>query len=339
MIIWLWIGFITFIFLMLALDLGVFNRKAHEIKAKEALGWTLVWVLVSLAFNVVLYYMYQNHWLGIGQEIGHPTDGKEAALNFFTGYVIEKSLSLDNIFVIALIFSYFQVPAKLQHRVLFWGVLGAIIMRGVMIFMGVALIERFSWMVYVFGALLIFTAVKMLITQHENIDPEKNPLIKLARRFFPVTTGYEKERFFTRLNGKLAITPLFLVLLVIENTDVIFAVDSIPAIFAVTTDPFIVFTSNIFAILGLRALYFALAAVLGKFKYLKISLVFLLAYVGMKMILSHHFQIPTLFSLFVIAGILAVGILASVYADDERRKAGSGKRVAKRDERKVGNAR
>jgi tellurite resistance protein TerC len=304
---------------MLALDLGVFNRKAHVIGAKEALLSTLYRFILALLFNVLVYFIYQHHWFDIGINGDQILVGKDAALKFFTGYIIEQTLSMDNIFIIALIFSYFHVPDRLQHRVLFWGILGAVVMRGVMIFLGVALIQKFSWMIYVFGVLLLITAVKMLISRQDNIEPEKNPIIKLARRLFPVTTGYENENFFSRINGKLAITPLFLVLLVIENTDVIFAVDSIPAIFAITTDPFIIFTSNIFAILGLRTLYFALAAVMGKFKYLKISLVFLLAYVGVKMILSHHYPIPTFVSLCVIAGILAVGVLASIYDSDERR--------------------
>lgn len=308
----LWVGFIVLILALLALDLGVLNRKAHVISAKEALLWTAFWVLLSLVFNVVIYFMYQHHWLGIGEHIGHPVSGGEAALKFFTGYLIEKSLSLDNIFVIALIFSYFKVPAIHQHRVLFWGILGALIMRGIMIIAGVALIQEFIWMVYVFGGMLIITSVKMLTSSHDNLEPEKNPLVKFARRLYPVSPDFEGKRFFTRINGKRAITPLFLVLLVIESTDVLFAVDSIPAIFAITYDPFIVFTSNVFAILGLRSLYFALAAIIERFKYVKLSLVVILAFVGVKMILSHHYQIPTHISLIVICLLLLVGILASM---------------------------
>lgn len=308
----LWVGFIVLILALLALDLGVLNRKAHVISAKEALLWTAFWVLLSLVFNVVIYFMYQHHWLGIGEHIGHPVSGGEAALKFFTGYLIEKSLSLDNIFVIALIFSYFKVPAIHQHRVLFWGILGALIMRGIMIIAGVALIQEFIWMVYVFGGMLIITSVKMLTSSHDSLEPEKNPLVKFARRLYPVSPGFEGKRFFTRINGKRAITPLFLVLLVIESTDVLFAVDSIPAIFAITYDPFIVFTSNVFAILGLRSLYFALAAIIERFKYVKLSLVVILAFVGVKMILSHHYQIPTHISLIVICLLLLVGILASM---------------------------
>ena len=314
MTLWLWVGFTLLIVSLLALDLGIINRKAHVIKAKEALLWTGFWISLALLFNVLVYYMYQHHWLGVGLEIGHLLDGSDAALKFFTGYVIEKSLSMDNIFVIALIFAFFNVPLKYQHRVLFWGILGAIIMRGVMILAGVTLLEKFTWMIYIFGVLLILTAVKMLISRHDNLEPGKNILVRLARKIFPVTEKIEGHHFFTKLNGKIAVTPLFLVLLVIESSDVLFAVDSIPAIFAVTTDPFIIFSSNIFAILGLRSLYFALAAVMERFRYLKMSLVFLLAYVGVKMLLSHHFKIPTLVSLAIIGGILLVGILASIFA-------------------------
>ena len=312
MVILIWLAFLILILSLLAMDLGVLNRKAHVIHAKEALLWTLFWVGLSLIFNVIVYFMYQHHWLGIGEHIGHPVSGGEAALNFFTGYLIEKSLSLDNIFVIALIFSYFKVPAMYQHRVLFWGILGALIMRGIMILAGVALIQKFAWVIYVFGGLLIFTSFRMLYFKHDKMEPEKNPLVKFARRIYPVSQTYEGKSFFTRIKGKRAITPLFLVLLVIESTDVIFAVDSIPAIFAITYDPFIVFTSNVFAILGLRSLYFALAAVLEKFQYVKFSLMVILAYVGVKMILTHYYKIPTYISLIIICVLLLVGILASI---------------------------
>ncbi|MCA9250979.1 MAG: TerC/Alx family metal homeostasis membrane protein, partial [Phycisphaerales bacterium] len=243
MTIWLWGGFVVFVLAMLALDLGVLNRKAHVFTIREALYWTALWVGLAIAFNVAIYFLYEHHWLGIGSTIGHELDGRTAALQFFTGYVIEKSLSLDNIFVIAMIFSYFSVPAIYQHRVLFWGIIGALVMRGLMILAGVALIERFDWIVYVFGALLIMTAVKMLIVRHDNLDPGKNPLIRLAKKFYPLSETYDGPRFFTRIDGKRAITPLFLALLIVESTDLLFAVDSIPAIFAVTRDPFIVFTS------------------------------------------------------------------------------------------------
>ena len=316
MSVWPWVGFTAFILMMLALDLGVFQKKAHVPSTSEALVWTGVWVALALAFNAGVYYMYQYHWLGIGLEIGHELTGKQAALQFLTGYVIEKSLSLDNIFVIAVIFAYFAVPPIYQHRVLFWGILGALVMRGVMIGAGAALIRRFDWIVYVLGAFLIATAVKMLIARHDNIQPDKNPLVRLARRLYPVSPTYAGPRFFTRVNGRTAVTPLLLVLLVVESTDVLFAVDSIPAIFAVTRDPFLVFTSNVFAILGLRSLYFALASLMAKFRYLKMSLVFVLAFVGVKMLLSHHHKIPTWVSLCMIAGILLVGALASIVGAD-----------------------
>jgi len=324
--IWLWIGFVVVIMFLLALDLGVLNRKAHVIRAREALLWTFFYIALALVFNVVVYFMYEHHWLGIGERIGLPTNGRAAAFDFFLGYVIEKSLSLDNIFVIAIIFSYFAVPLQFQHRVLFWGVLGALVMRGLMIAAGATLLQQFSWMNYVFGALLIFSAAKMMVAHNDEVDPEKNPLVKLARRLFPVTPAFEGQKFITTMNGRRAVTPLFLVLLVVESTDVLFAVDSIPAIFAVTKDPFIVFTSNVFAILGLRSLYFALADLMDKFRYLKTSLVFLLAYIGGKMIIVHYykshvdekFTVDPLFSLVIIFVILSVGVLASFLASRRR---------------------
>jgi len=316
MIFFFWLGFILLVIFLLALDLGVFHRKAHVIRSREAFLWTFFWIFLALLFNVFIYYAYQNHWLGIGMGTGQSRTGSDAALKFFTGYVIEKSLSLDNIFIIAMIFSYFNVSPVYQHRVLFWGILGALIMRGVIIATGAALISKFSWMIYVFGILLILTAVRMLVIRHDNLEPDKNPLVKIARKFYPVTEGFKGSTFFSRVGEKRAITPLFLVLLIIESTDVMFAVDSIPAIFAVTTDTYIVFTSNVFAILGLRALYFALAASMAKFRYMKMSLVFILSYVGVKMLLSHVYPIPTLISLCVITTILLVGICASIYAGE-----------------------
>jgi len=311
-IFWIWFGFIAGVLAMLALDLGILNRRPHAISVKEALWWTAFWVFLSLLFNVAVYFMYENHWLGIGQAVGHVTSGKQAAIEFLTGYIVEKSLSLDNIFVIAMIFAYFSVPLMYQHRVLFWGILGALVMRGIMIGAGAALIRRFDWMIYVFGGVLLLTAVKMLIARHDNLDPDRNPLVRLARRFYPVSSTFDGPHFFTHMDGRRAVTPLMLVLLVVESTDILFAVDSIPAIFAVTKDPFIVFTSNIMAILGLRSLYFALAGMMSKFRYLKMSLVFLLAYIGVKMLLSHHYPVPTGVSLAIIGGILGVGIVASL---------------------------
>jgi tellurite resistance protein TerC len=316
MTIWLWLGFVLLILGLLALDLGVFHRRPHVIHLREAFQWTGVWVALAMAFNVLVHFMYQHHWLGIGQVFGHEVGGHQAALDFFTGYVIEKSLSLDNIFVIAMIFTYFRVPAALLHRVLFWGVLGALILRGAMIAAGVVLIRRFGWIVYVFGGFLLLTAVRMLIARHDNLEPDRNVLVRVVRRMYPVSRDFEGSRFFTRVQGRRAITPLLLVLLLVESSDVLFAVDSIPAIFAITDDPFIVFTSNIFAVLGLRSLFFALAGIMDRFRYLKMSLVFLLAYIGVKMLLSHHHRIPTTVSLAVIGGILVVGILASALAAD-----------------------
>lgn len=310
--IFVWTGFILLIFALLALDLGVLNRKSHVISVQEALSWTAFWVTLALFFNVGIYFMYERHWMGLGLDIGHELTGRQAALQFFTGYLIEKSLSLDNIFVIALIFAYFKVPLQYQHRTLFWGIIGALVLRGAMIGAGTALMQRLEWMVYVFGGALICTAVKMMIDRHDNLEPDKNPLVRFARKFYPVTREFEGQKFFTKMDGRRAVTPLFLVLLVVESSDVLFAVDSIPAIFAVTLDPFLIFTSNVFAILGLRSLYFALAAVMDKFRYLKMSLVFLMAFVGVKMMISNHYHIPTGASLAVIAGILSVGISASI---------------------------
>ncbi len=309
-----WGGFLVFVLGLLALDLGVFHRETRAIRTGEALAWAAFYVTLALAFNVLVYFLYENNWLGVGVSVGYPLAGHDAALQFLTGYLLEQSLSLDNVFVIALIFSYFRVPLAYQHRVLFWGILGALVMRGAMIGLGSALIMRFDWIIYVFGGILILTAVRMLLAGNEEPDPEKSPVIKLARRLFPVTPELHGERFFVQMNGRRAATPLFLVLLMVESTDVLFAVDSIPAIFAVTQDSFLVFTSNVFAILGLRNLFFAIAPLLNRFKYLKQSLVFILAFVGVKMILAHTQPIPTVTSLAVIIGILAVGILASALA-------------------------
>lgn len=313
----LWAGFILLILGLLALDLGVFHKKAHTISTREALFWTFLWVLLALLFNVFLYYAYDNHWLGIGIDFGNKASAKEAAIQFLTGYLVEKSLSIDNIFVIAMIFSYFGIPQKYQHEILFWGILGALVLRGVMIIIGTTLINEFTWIIYVFGVLLLFSAYKMYTSGDEEIEPEKNPFIKLVRKIFPVSTSIEEDKFFTRIDGKLAVTPLFIVLVVVETTDVMFAVDSIPAIFAVTTDAFIVFTSNVFAILGLRSLYFILASVLDKFKYLKTSLVFILAFVAVKMLISHFYKIPSLVSLGVITLALTIGIVASILTKEK----------------------
>jgi tellurite resistance protein TerC len=294
---WLWIGFNLFVLCMLALDLGVFHRKAHVVTFKESIAWTVVWVSLALLFN-----------LGVAHYLGD-----QKGLEFFTGYVIEKSLSVDNVFVFALLFSYFAVPPLYQHKVLFWGILGALVMRAIMIFLGAALIERFAWIIYVFGAFLILTGIKMIVKREEEIHPERNPLVRWFKRLMPVTNDYRGDKFFVRENGVRMATPLFVVLLLVEFSDLIFAVDSIPAIFAVTKDPFIVYTSNVFAILGLRSLYFALAGVMDKFHYLKIGLGVVLAFVGVKMLLGHTaWKIDTHVSLGVIVVVLATSIIVSL---------------------------
>jgi len=310
------LSFIGLVLVMLAVDLGVFNRKSHVVTMRESLAWTAVWVGVSLTFNELIYFAYENHWFGIGLHVGHNLGGRAAAEEFFAGYLIEKSLSVDNIFVIALIFTYFKVPPKYQHRTLFWGIVGALVMRGAMIAAGSALLRRFDWIIYVFGVLLLYTAARMMVGSHDNVDPDRSILVRIARRFYRVSDRFDEGRFFTTLaDGTRAMTPLFVALLAVEGADVLFAVDSIPAIFAVTDDPFIVFTSNIFAILGLRSLYFALAAAIDKFRYIQHSLVLLLAFIGVKMLVHRQFPIPTWVSLSVIGGILFVGVMASILAN------------------------
>jgi tellurite resistance protein TerC len=294
---WLWIGFNLFVLAMLALDLGVFHRKAHVVGFRESLTWTVVWVVLALLFNAGIWHF----------------SGSQKALEFFTGYVIEKSLSVDNVFVFAMLFSYFAVPPLYQHKVLFWGVLGALVMRAAMIALGAALIVKFSWIIYVFGAFLILTGIKMVLKREEEIHPERNPVVRLFKKLMPVTSDYRGDRFFVVESGLRHATPLFVVLLLVEFSDLIFAVDSIPAIFAVTTDPFIVYTSNVFAILGLRSLYFALAGVMDTFHYLKIGLGVVLSFVGVKMMLAHSpYKIDTLISLAVVVGIIAASVVASV---------------------------
>lgn len=291
-----WIGFNIFILVMLALDLGVFHRKSKEISVKDAFLWTGFWILLAFAFNVVVYY----------------TQGTEKAFEFFTGYLIEKSLSVDNIFVIILIFSYFQVPSAYQHKVLFWGILGALVMRAVFIFAGVELIHRFHWLIYIFGAFLVYTGIKIVTSGEMNIDLAKNPVLKLSRRLFSVTEEFEGDQFFVKRDGKRWATPLFLVLMLIESTDLIFAVDSIPAILAVSDDSFIVYTSNVFAILGLRSLYFALSGIERYFKYLKFGVSAILVFVGIKMAIVDFYKIPIEISLAFIFVALALSTLASL---------------------------
>ena len=261
-----WIGFLVFILVMVLLDLGVFHRRAHTVSIREALVWTCVWVAMALVFNVFVYFLYEKSPGGWSSLEMHQLSGRDAATQFFTGYVLEKSLSMDNIFVIAMIFAYFGVPLKNQHRLLFWGILGAVVLRGVMIALGAALIARFDWIIYVFGGLLLVSAVKMMLTDTEEFDPERNFVVRIVRRLYPVTPEIGSGRFFVRMDGQWVATPLFLALVLVETSDVLFAVDSIPAVFAVTRDPFLVFTSNIFAILGLRSMYFVLAGFMHQFR-------------------------------------------------------------------------
>jgi len=305
--VWLWIGFNLFVLLMLALDLGVFHRKAHVVSIREATIWSLVWIALAMVFNLGLYLFWDQL---------SPTStysNSEASLAFFTGYLIEKSLSVDNIFVFVLIFTFFAVPAAYQHRVLFWGILGALLMRGALIAVGATLLKEFHWIIYVFGAFLVFTGIRMALHRNQEMHPERNPLIRFVRRIMPVTDNYEGDRFFLRRAGKLFATPLFLVLLLVESTDLVFAVDSIPAIFAVTNDPFLVYTSNVFAILGLRSLYFLLAGVVDKFYYLKLGLSAVLVFVGIKMVIIDIYKIPVGLSLGMIASILTISVIASLW--------------------------
>jgi tellurite resistance protein TerC len=283
---------------MLALDLGVFNKKGHRISVKEAVTWVGVWITLAIMFNLFILYEF----------------GRTKALEFLTGYVIEYSLSVDNIFVFILIFTYFGVKDEYQHKVLFWGILGALVMRGIFIFAGVALINRFHWVVLIFGGFLVFTGLRMLFTKQEEVHPEANPVFRFFKKILPVTREMHGDRLFVKENHKLYATPLFLVLLVIESSDLIFAVDSIPAILAISQDRFIVYTSNIFAILGLRSLYFAVAGIMDLFRFLKIGLAFVLTFVGVKMLAGYfHFEIPIVVSLVVIISILLISILASVF--------------------------
>lgn len=292
----LWIGFTLFVIGMLVVDLGVFHRRAHIVGSREALVWSLVWVSLALAFNAGVW-----RWFG-----------PEPGMEFLTGYLIEKALSVDNIFVFLVIFTYFAVPAEYQHRVLFWGILGAIVSRVLFILAGAALLQAVHWVIYAFGGLLVITGIRLLRASDHGVHPERNPALALARRLLPVTPGYQGQRFLVRLDGRLFATPLLLVLIVIEATDIVFAIDSIPAIFAVTDDPFIVYTSNIFAILGLRALFFLLAGVMRRFHYLKVGLGLVLVFVGGKMLASDLYKIPTAISLGVVAVLLAGAIVASL---------------------------
>jgi tellurite resistance protein TerC len=305
----LFILFNLFIIGLLALDLGVFNRKAHTIGVKEAAVWSVVWIVLSLAFNVGLYFYA----------------GTTTALEFLAGYLLEKALSVDNIFVFILIFSYFGVPSRYQHKVLFWGVLGALVMRSVFIATGALLISKFEWILYFFGAILVVSGWKMMFQKEVAVHPEKNILIRIAKRLYPVKTGFDTPKFFVKEKGKTYITTMFLVLLTVETTDIIFAVDSIPAVFAVTRDPFIVYSSNVFAILGLRALYFVLAGVMTRFFYLKHGLSLILIFVGIKMLIADFHHIPITVSLAVIALVLTASVIASIVRN--KRLVGKGSSV------------
>src|ERR1043166_3092475 len=298
-----WIIFILAILFFLSLDLGIFHRRAHVVSFKEALAWTAAWIGVAMVFAFVA-----------GPAMG-PSWNDQSTVEFITGYIIEFSLSMDNVFVIAIIFAFFKVRYEFQHRVLFWGILGALIMRGVMIVLGVALIHQFSWIFYVLGAFLVFTGIRMALIGNEEMNPEKNLAIRLARRFFPVSANFDGQHFLTEMNGRRALTPLALVFLTVETTDLVFAVDSIPAIFAVTQDAFIVFTSNVFAILGLRSLYFVLAGAIRYFRYLKTGLSVVLIFIGVKMLLNFTpYKLSTGLSLAVVAGIVLLSMLASLLA-------------------------
>lgn len=347
--VWIWIGFILCVLLMLALDLGVFHRKAHVVTMKEALTWSAVWITMGLSFSVLVYYGYENQWLGLGSTAdavdGVVNTGMTATIKYLTGYVVEKSLSVDNIFVIAMIFGFFAVPPIYQHRVLFWGILGALVMRGAMIALGAALIAKYHWILYVFGVFLIITGIKMLILKTDNTDPNQNIIVRLTRRFFPITARFHGQHFFVRAgapasyesefpgtaplpdeavdrarHGTWMLTPLALALIMVEFTDLIFAVDSIPAIFAITADPFLVFTSNVFAILGLRSLYFALGGMLEKFRYLKVALALVLMVVGVKMLIAKWLKEMlgsgfNFYLLGVVLLILGAGVAVSMIAE------------------------
>lgn len=314
-----WAIFIALILGLLALDLGVFHKNPQKITYKDAFYWTLVWVGLAIVFGGVVYYVYDTNWMGVNTR---GLSGTEATIHYYTGYLIEKSLSLDNIFVIAMVFAYFKIAPRYQHEVLFWGIIGAMVFRAIMIVVGTTVIENFHWTTYLFGALLIYSAVRMLSVDEENTDFSKNPLLRLLTKIYPIDWQYEGQKFFISINGVKTATVLFVALVVVEFTDIFFAIDSIPAIFAVTTDPFLVFTSNVFAILGLRTLYFFLANFLDRFAYIKYSLVFILAFVGVKMMLANHYKFPTYASLVIIIGMLAAGVIASMIANKSDDAAG-----------------
>ena len=331
----MYVGFVALVLVILAIDLGVLNREAHVVSVKEALRFTAGLALLALLFTVFVYFAYENHWMGLGsgrdQVDGLVNDGRLAAVKFLTGYVIELSLSMDNVFVIALIFSHLRVPALYQHRVLFWGILGALAMRGAMIGVGAALVARYHWILYIFGAFLVYTGVKMLFSKESEAEPEEAWIVRQLRKYFPISDRFHEEHFVVKSDtGRTVLTPLAVALVLVESTDLLFAVDSIPAIFAITADPFIVFTSNVFAILGLRSLYFALAGMIDKFRYLKVSLALILALVGIKMLAGSWIRgilggSANFVLLGVIAAILVGGVVFSMLA-------------ARREERQQANA-
>jgi tellurite resistance protein TerC len=298
----LWVGFSVFVLLMLYLDLKVFHRKTHEVKIKEAVIWTIIWISLALLFNYGVYLWF----------------GKEKAMEFLTAYVIEKSLSVDNLFVFIMIFSFFNVKTEYQHKILFWGILGALVLRIIFIIAGIQLIQNFHWIIYVFGAFLIYTGIKIPFEKDKEIQPDKNPLVRLFKKFMPVTNENHGDKFFVKINAKTFATPLFITLLVIEFSDLIFAVDSIPAVLAISSDTFIVYTSNVFAILGLRALYFALAGIVKYFRYLKYGLAAILVFVGTKMCISDFYKFPVVMSLLIILGLLTLSIILSLIIPEKK---------------------
>jgi tellurite resistance protein TerC len=302
--VWEWLSFAGIITFMLFLDLGVFHKKSHTVSIRESLTWTAVWIFIALMFNIWVYHSM----------------GEQKGLEFFTGYIVEKSLSIDNIFVISLIFTYFKVPTQYQHRVLFWGVLGALFFRIIFIFAGVALIQRFTWMIYVFGVFLVYTGLKMLKDEEKHLDIDSHPVVKFIKKFCRISSQFNGDRFTVVKDGVKSFTPLFLVLMMIESTDIIFAFDSIPAILAITPDPYIVFTSNVFAILGLRSLYFALNGIMEMFEYINYALSGILVFVGIKMIASYKYHIPTIVSISVIFSFILISIIASIYFPKKNKK-------------------
>ncbi len=321
--IWIWIGFLLFVLVLLALDLGVFHRKAHVIAIREAVGWSIFWVSLGLAFSGVVYFIYEHHWGGAGLDPARPLDGADASILYLTGYLLEESLSVDNLFVISLLFRSMAVPAQFQHRLLFWGIMGALVFRGTMIAGGVWLVHKFVWTFYIFGAFLVFSGIRMLMAKDdEDPEPEASWFFKVIRRVLPMAKEDHGSRLVARERGRIVFTYLAVALVAIELTDIVFAVDSVPAILAVTTEPFIVVTSNVFAILGLRSIYFVLAGMMDKFRYLKTALSVLLLVIGGKMLAHDLVKIPNLVSLAVVIGVVATGVVASLLADarDTRRR-------------------